>query len=217
MEGFLLHKEKNQLAMKRLFLLCSLIVCGQSALKAQVLDTGAIEQILMERADSALIFSGKSGWSVASDVFMLSKRGDTVTCYRYRPLKVNRNSLKEVPQPIANALLDKHGVDFQVYEMPQDSARLFWKAVGELDPWQWRDDVAEGNGCPIVDSTKRPTYIYDGFTYQVKLIAGNTIKALSFYEPAFFEKQCPGREGRQRMISFIALMQEVFRTEKGTN
>lgn len=199
--------------MKQLFILFLFMIYGQQQmLKAQVLDTSAIEQLLMERADSAFIFSGKSGWSVASDVFMLSKKGDTVTCYHYRPLRVNRKTLKEVPHSIANALLDKYGVDFQVYEIPQDSARLFWAAIGALDPWQWRDDAVDGNGCPIVDSTKRPTYIYDGFTYQVKLIAENTIKTLSFYEPAFFEKQCPGREGRQRVLSLIQLMQEIFKT-----
>ena len=77
-------------------------------------------------------------------------------------------------------------------------------------PWQLLDDKAEGRGCPVMENGDRHE-VYDGDGYKMMLITKNEIRILDFYAPSFYEKYCPGREGRRAMIKIVKLFKEALK------
>jgi len=181
----------------------------------------ALRQVFKQTADSTLILTEKSGWSLKNtNALILSKTGDTVACYRYKVEGPQQTKLKQIPKQLADLINAQYRAIgnspitlnpyFKIHDIAPDSAQVFWNKVAQLEPWEFKDDQLDGNGCPIIDSANRPHNIYDGVTYTLQLITKSEIKELVFYEPAFYEKQCPGREGRQKMLALLSAFNNVF-------
>lgn len=181
----------------------------------------ALQQVFKQTADSTLILSEKSGWSLKNtNALVLSKKADTVACYRYKVERPEPSKLKQIPKGLADLMNTQYRAIgnnpitlnpyFKIHDILPDSAQIFWNKIAQLEPWRLKDDQQDGNGCPIIDSANKPRNIYDGVTYTLKLITKSEIKELVFYEPAFYEKQCPGREGRQRLLALLSAFKNVF-------
>ncbi|GAA4807242.1 hypothetical protein GCM10023231_40540 [Olivibacter ginsenosidimutans] len=199
-------------------LLVSLIF---SALHAQTKDTLTLQQAFKQSADSTLILTEKSGWSLGNtNALVLSKKGDTVACYQYKLVPPQQSSLKRIPKQLAAILNEQYhaaakdslrlNAYFKVYPLDVDRAQVFWIHIMKLEPWQLKDDRAEGEGCPVVDSADRPRHIFDGVTYTLYLITSDESQELQFYEPAFYEKECPGRASRQKMLEILSTFKSIF-------
>lgn len=193
---------------------------------AQTKDALTLPRVFKQTADSTLILTEKSGWSLwNTNALILSKKGDTVTCYEYKLVPPKQSLLKRVPEQLADILSEQYravakdslrlNVYFEVYPTSLDRAQAFWSRVAKLGPWQLKDDRVDGQGCPIVDSTSRQRNIFDGMTYTLHLITNDESRELQFYEPAFYEKECPGRAGRQSMLQLLEAFKNTFGHKSG--
>jgi hypothetical protein len=180
-----------------------------------------IHTFLQQNADSTLIFSYASGFVDAPTYFILSKKNDTLTLYKYD--SGSKNYLARLPKKIRDSLYKlnrpweshKIGINrfFSVINIQQDSAKAFWSKVESLRAFQLKDDSENGEGCPK-SNVGYNNNIYDGGGIELYLVTKNKIKNLYYYAPQYYEKLCPGREDRKAVIKLEELFLTYFREPK---
>ncbi|SEL40387.1 hypothetical protein [Parapedobacter koreensis] len=105
-------------------------------------------------------------WFYGKDYLIISKKGDTVSCFSY--LIDHKKILEggELPKDLRDVYWDStysaftKEVGFNPYlavrPIAPDSAFRIWGQISKLEPWQINDDQADGDGCPV-DSNGKPT------------------------------------------------------------
>lgn len=185
----------------------------------------AMHNFMQANADSTLVFEFTSNWMHAPEYYLLSKKGDTLTCYTYKALKNFKSYQFLAPKKITAEIYKKNiynilnaPVDINIYfnpfELKNDQITQFWKDVMFLNPWQLNDDSIDGEGCPVVkrkDGVVEDNSIYDGGGIQLYLITKEQIKIKYFYAPDFYDKICPERNGRKSILKISALFENAFK------
>ncbi|MBC7757762.1 MAG: hypothetical protein H7069_02810 [Phormidesmis sp. FL-bin-119] len=185
------------------------------SLHAQIHSITAMHNFMQTNADTTIVMSYSSNWLSTNNYMLVSKKGDTLTCYQYKAID-DIPTLRGVKVPSAimhNVFykrlyepVDVHG-EFHLLVLDEETLRLFWKQMQSLKLWTIKDDLVEGLHCPPVVNTdvtidKR---VVDDSTIHLDLITRNTIKVLSFYGPANYEEFCPSRPGRRAILNLEKL------------
>lgn len=176
-----------------------------------------MHKFLQAHADSTLVLEYTSNWLHSPAYQLLSKKGDTITCYFYADLNYTGTGHTQVPQSIRKSLYTSDifikPVDinayFHVYPMQQQQAKEFWQQVAKHRPWLIHDDAQDGTGCPV-DKNKNRQSISDGGGIRLYLITKAAINILDFYAPDFYEKVCPGRDGRRAILQISTMFNSRF-------
>ncbi len=175
-------------------------------------------KFMQANADTTIAIEQVSNWiTVAPNVYLLSKKGDTLNCYTYRDLAYSRSNSVLIPTHIRQSMYKVHKhkiltepVDvnefFSVCAIKQETLQDLWKQIHRLRPWTLSDDKVDGEGCGV-NGRKSPV-IYDGGGLNLYLITGNEIKQLYFYAPAFYQKYCKWRRGREAVLKIEGLFRE---------
>jgi len=167
--------------------------------------------------DTAFVLQHESGRLEPPQYWVLSKKGDTVNAYKYGSSYI-RNVLQ--PQAIRRKLLKTHepqdiydvGINrfFNVVAIEKNEVNRIWKTVMAEQPWNITDDSTDGYGCPPVSKGEK-TDVFDAGTIKLFLITPKEIKTLKFYAPVFYEKECPGRKGRQAIHKIDQVFKDIFK------
>lgn len=210
--------------MKKLILLFSIFSLLNLNVSAQKRGITAMHTFMQLNADTTFILEFKTNWhSFGPEYYLLSKKGDTISCYTYKDLRKPIRTL--MPERISWAILIKNtnniasvpvdiNIHFNPFEIQRDSVLKFWKDVLTLSPFIIKDDLIDGEGCPPIkniDGTTQKINVYDGGDVKIYLITKDKIKELSFYAPESYEKICPGREGRIVTLKIMKLFKERFK------
>jgi hypothetical protein len=202
------------------FIIFLFLICVVKTVNAQIRDeTTAMHKFMQVNADSTIILQYTGAWINAPVFYLLSKKGDTLTCYLYKDTR-KYSSINQVPRKIAMTMslrtmndIYKAPVDinrfFNINDIQPDSLLKFWNKVSELKPWLIKDDSIDGSGCPVGKKGESYT-IDDGGGILVHLVTKAQIKSLNFYDPGEFEKLCSGRKGRQSILKLAALFRKYF-------
>ncbi len=166
---------------------------------------------LQKNADSTLVFSYTSNWMRALNYLVVSKKGDTITLYRYAS-EFNRKI--DMPRKIKDSLtrLNRDHNDasgginhyFNPKYIDKKTAKNLWAALLKQQPWAINDDKIDGEGCPI-DQNPNGKGISDAGGISLTLITKDEIRPLSFYAPSFYHKICP-RKGRTAILKITKLL-----------
>ncbi len=184
-----------------------------------------MHNFMQTNADSTLILEFTSNWYHAPEFYLLSKKGDTLTCYTYKANKNPRLFKPSAPEKIASAIYKNNiyniynapvdiNIYFNTFELEQTQVVQFWKDIMLLTPWELNDDSVDGHGCPVVkrnDGIVEDNNIYDGGGIQLYLLTNDRIKVLDFYAPDFYVKICPERKGRTNILKLSAHFKKVFK------
>lgn len=185
-----------------------------------------MQQFMQANADSTLILEFTNDWLHSPEYYLLSKKGDTISCYTY---KTNEKYTFYGPTPakISRAMYNFHmkiisepadiNQYFRSYTEKLGERKSFWNQVAVLQPWQLKDDAVEGNGCPAaphVSSERVSPVVFDGGGIKLFLITKSAVKVLFFDAPKFYEENCPGRPGRAAINKIAALFKGHFIPEK---
>lgn len=100
---------------------------------------------------------------------------------------------------------------FSSLYLSKDSSAVFWREIAKVKPWQLKDDSNDGEGCKINAKDGKDNNIYDGGGIKLYFITNTEIKVLYFYAPDFYEKQCPGRLGRQGVLKIATLFSKFVK------
>lgn len=172
-------------------------------------------------ADTTIIVSYSSNWLSSHRYLLLSKKGDTLTCYQYKPVDdISTLSRVKVPSAIRSNVFYKrlfgpvnvHG-EFHLVVLDEEVIRLVWSRVGQFSLWTLKDDSVDGQHCPALPPSTGviDNRIFDSSTLHLDLITRDSIKSLAFYDPAHYEKVCPSRPGRVTMLEIEELFLRHFR------
>ncbi|MET4542918.1 hypothetical protein ABIE26_000223 [Pedobacter africanus] len=184
---------------------------------AQTNGITPLHKFMQVNADTTILLEHASGWIGPPQYWILSKKGDTTTAYIY-DLPHKADAL--VPNAIRKAIQKASGFDplrkievnqfFRPVAMPGRLKGKAWAILMAERPWSISDDKVDGRGCP---PKKDRSVILDGGTTNLYLITKGEIKKLSFYAPAFYEEQCPGRKGRQSILRIEKFFSDLFKEE----
>ncbi|RYF21550.1 MAG: hypothetical protein EOO42_10370 [Flavobacteriales bacterium] len=205
----------------KIFTLLFILLLSNSISYSQVPKNAPLFQSLQKNADSTIVLEFVTGWIQKPSLKILSKKGDTISLYAYGD---NRKSIKAglTPKSIRDSIFEKNknsifsapvaiNVFFNSIYLREDSLRFFWNRTEKLKPWQITDDSMDGEGCKIRDANGNAKNIYDGGGYKLILITKTKIEHFYFYAPEFYEKICPGREGRQKIMEISNLFSRYFK------
>lgn len=189
---------------------------------AQTPKLSPLRQFLQQDSDTTIVFQYTTNWIGPSAFYahFLSKKGDRLQLYAYRDF-IRGGS----PDSVSNK--QQLGPRNEIILVPESRNRylnplrvspaqleLLWSNLMAQKPWQIRDDKVDGEGCPeklrITKNSIEDLNIYDGGGIKCMLITKDQIKALDFYAPDFYEKQCPGRAGRIAILKISALFDPII-------
>lgn len=197
-------------------LLTGLLLFSNVALFAQSKNnkTNLLYKFMQANADTTIVVELVTNWvSIAPDVYLLSKKGDTLTCYTYRDLVYQRYGGILIPTTVRRAMRKIHerriltvpmdvNEFFSINVVSQQTLKSMWNEIISEQPWTLLDDEKEGEGCPI--KSKNNQEIYDGGGVNLYLITKEEIKQLYFYAPGFYQKYCK-RKGREAVLKIESL------------
>lgn len=203
------------------FILAFLLI--QSTAFAQSTKSTPMHKFMQANADSTLILEYTSNWMHTPQYYLLSKKGDTLTCYSYKVTSLDR-SVMLAPKKISQQIIKNDSkkfsepVDinnyFSVCKMTKAQVKTFWDGVNAFKPWALKDDSTEGEGCPAAAHKNTDAgypVISDGGGISLALITNKEIRFLEFYAPDYYEEHCPGRPGRIAINSISKLFQSNFK------
>lgn len=184
-------------------------------------ETHSIDSIFRQQMDSTIILETKNSWFHGKDALIVSKKGDTISCFSYyiniMDITKQRSGL---PAALSKLIFRQVYWDFsqdiavspylEVVHLSSDNTKQIWNTIRQLKLGQLADDKVDGYGCPI-DSSSKQVGIYDVDEYILKLITKDDIKIRNFYAPQFFEEHCPGRKGRQDFLALYQLLSKHLR------
>ena len=195
---------------------------GYSNCMGQQNEIKPMHLFLQKNADSTLIFKYESNWISLPEYWVISKKSDTITRYRYK----FDDRRARMPKSVRDTLLKIHPVDLrteykEIYSIginkyfnalytDNTTIKAFWRALQHLSPWAINDDRVEGLGCPPNEKGE-VNQIYDGGGISLFLISKNEIKHLSFYAPDFYNKICPGKKGREAILEIEKIFNKYFK------
>ncbi|WP_205313807.1 hypothetical protein [Pedobacter nanyangensis] len=197
-------------------------VLGYSNCMGQKNEIKPLHLFLQKNADSTLIFKYESNWMTLPEYWVISKKNDTITRYRYKfddrrarmpksvrdtLSKINPIDLKAEYKEIYSVGINKY---FNALYTDNTTIKAFWGRLQRLSPWTINDDSVEGWGCPPNEKGE-VNQIYDGGGISLFLISKKEIKHLSFYAPDFYNKVCPGKKGRQAILQIEELFKDNFK------
>lgn len=165
-----------------------------------------LHKFLQQNADSTVMFQRESNFIELPEYTILSKKGDTITAYKYSaPPKIDKRI--NLPSQIRKKLYQRDRLDlfltpidanfyFNPIYIEADSLNQFWLSVSKLEPWKIKYDIPD---WPI-DKDGNKVQIYDGGYITFFLITKDNIKKVSYYAAHSYEKLMPGNKDRQKII-----------------
>lgn len=208
--------------MKRTLLLLIALLSFQLTTFAQIQGIQPMHHFMQSNADSTLVLEYTNSWLHFPEYFLLSKKGDTISCYTYRASE-KYSYYGPTPRKISDAMYKlKMKIFFEPADINQyfssytqkiEERKQFWNQVSFQQPWKLKDDGVEGDGCPATPhaSIERiAPVVYDGGGIKLYLITKSEIKILDFDAPKFYEENCPGRPGRVAINKIAKLFSDHF-------
>jgi len=195
---------------------------AQSQTHIQTHPFSPLRQFLQQDSDTTIVFQNTTNWMGPSALYayFLSKKGDRLQLHAYRDFVRSGSpdsvSNKQQLGPRNEIILVPESRNRYFNPLPVSPAqlKLLWSNLMAEKPWLISDNKVEGEGCPvklrITKNNIEDLNIYDGGGIQCMLITKNQIKALDFYAPDFYEKQCPGRAGRIAILKISALFDPII-------
>lgn len=123
------------------------------------LDNSEIARTMQKLADTTVIVQYPSVWDSSPQLYLFSKKGDTINTYLYQRPEY-RKIHNKVPKGVASAILLKDireyrsepvGINryFTIKDNDPDTLRKIWNDLVKLKLWNTKDDAIEGSGCPV--------------------------------------------------------------------
>lgn len=122
-------------------------------------------------------------WAKTVNYQILAKNGNEWKGYSYYINKSNQGASKPPTEIVVSA----------------DECNKLWKFMQQKEAWKIPGDKGE-NFCP--DGNKNCN-INDGANWRLLIITKDKVTDPSYYEPAFFEKCCPGNEQRKLFVETV--------------
>jgi hypothetical protein len=138
---------------------------------------------LQKDNDYVLTFRTTSPRNPEPDYFVLTRKGTKLSSYLF-----DQNSQKLTNLPIKTDSLKN----------------LLWKAYTEFDIFKIKDQKELSVFCP------EKYEIFDSYTYEIILVSKERMKLLSFYDPEYYDRVCPGMDERQKVINCASLISYVL-------
>jgi hypothetical protein len=192
-----------------------LLLNSVSSLAQSNRKTELLYKFMQANSDTTIVFERVFNWvPISPEIYLISKKGDTLTCYTYRDLVYQRNegiliptNIRREMRKISNRkiLTDPINVNefLNVCAINLKNLNKLWNGIKNEKPWSLLDDEIEGKGC-FIDSKSIPK-IHDGGGFNLYLITKSKIKLLYFYAHAYYEKYCKGRQGRKSIAKIGSL------------
>lgn len=203
--------------MNRIILLVGLLLLVHNdAISQSDKKIEPLYKFMQANADTTIVIEQVTNWiTIPPEVYLLSKKGDTLNCYTYRDLAYSRSSGFPIPVNVRRSMrkVNEHKIIttskdvnefFHVCAINQTTLKTLWQKMQRIKPWTLTDDKVDGAGCGL---NARPV-LYDGGGLNLYLITRDEIKLLYFDAPGFYEKYCKGRRGRQAVLKIEALFRE---------
>ncbi len=201
-----------------ILLLSTYSIFAQKLSNVPKINITPMHSFLQKNADTTIVFSYTYGFVNPPKFFILSKKSDTITLYKYD--SVFKNGLSKIPKKISDSLykLNRPWESFDVginrfftsVNINPESALEFWSKISDEKPFNLKDDSTIGEGCPNTNAEYIKN-IYDGGGVEIYLITKSNIKNLYYYAPEYYEKRiCPGREDRKAILKIEELFLTYF-------
>jgi hypothetical protein len=85
-------------------------------------------------------------------------------------------------------------------ELSADSLNLLWNAYLKNGLFEMKNEKEVPLFCP------EKYNIYNSYTYEITLISKDKFKELSYYDPEYYDRICPGMIEREKIISFASFV-----------
>ena len=208
-----------------IFLASLLLACLFTQPLSAQLDNGQnpLFTQLQKNTDSTIVYEYATNWISTPNLYILSKKSDTLNAFTYRNLAANHHSLGIIPgvrsemrkenrHKILTAKIEMNEF-FHYHPLRKKDIIEFWSELRALRPWSLTDDAVNGEGCPVVTARANEKghalpenqVIYDGGGLRIYLITKDTIKVLNYYAPDFYIKICPGRKDREAAMEISSI------------
>lgn len=114
--------------------------------------------------------------------FVLTRKGKKLSAYNYYQKSQNLDSLT----------------------LSDESLHLVWNTFIQNDLLTMKNE----KDIPVFCLEKYQ--IYNSYTYEFVLLAGNEMKKLSYYDPEYYENACYGMAERRKIINSVAVISHVL-------
>lgn len=191
-----------------IYLICLTMICCAQQPKYKL---PPVMYSIQEYADTTFVFKINDVGGIVNlpKFYFLSKKDTLINIYY---LGDPRKGIK-MPDAIASklkglALLDTTNpainLRFSPHPLGKKEAMEFWNKVMGLEPWQLKSGQSE-QSCPNSN-----TGVYDGILMTLLLITKDSINELNYYNPAFYEKECPGNPSRFAILKLKQYYEQYF-------
>jgi hypothetical protein len=172
-----------------------IIFRGESPVEKKELSDGVLKQLQLD-FDFSVIESFSSSGDIGPNYYILAKKGDSLTAWRYHKTGSGRSRRNII-------------TDTSLHRVEIESVKL----DGLLD-------IILKNDLANVPSEPKDTYgcgfggekhlIYDTDAVNFILITKQEHREITFYAPEFFEEKCPGSVARQAVIACAQAFMKTF-------
>lgn len=177
-----------------------------------------MHKIFQQLADSTIIIEYSSQSSNPPSYKIISKSNDTVNAFTYLPSDTTIKNFTKWPTGMPKVLgmvLSIHktsfntmpaniNIFFSIVPLSSDTTKKMWGNITKFKPWQLVDDKSYPS-CP---PGKNYAVATDGLYSIMHLITKKEIKTLIFYDPKYYEEQCPGNTNRITIVAIGRLFYE---------
>ena len=176
-----------------------IIFRGGTPVKTE-LGEGVLKRLQLN-FDYSIILSFSSSWDTNPNYYILAKKDDSLTAWRYN--KTNPSRLRKDTKTDTTL----HQLKFERVKLDGLLGIIFKNDLANVS-----DEAKDTYGCPI-GGTK--VMIYDGGSVNFIIITKQEYREISFYAPEFFEEKCPGSVERQAIIACEQAFMNVFEKMDG--
>ena len=151
---------------------------------------------LQQSFDYSVIMSFSSSWDMRPNYYILAKKGDSLTAWRYNQTGsgTSRRHVK---------------TDTSLHQLEIERVKLdsLLYIILKNDLANVPNEEKDTYGCPIGGERYM---IYDANAVKYILITKQEHREITFYAPEFFEEKCPGSVARQAVIACAQGFMKTF-------
>jgi hypothetical protein len=111
--------------------------------------------------------------------------------------------LTKLQQKLAAYYFNPKTQKLSATNLSADSLTLLWNAYIKNGLLDMKDEKDVAIFCP------EKYNIYNSYTYEITLISKDQLKRLSYYDPEYYDRICPGMEEREKIISFASFISSM--------
>jgi hypothetical protein len=196
----------------------ALLICIYSC-SGQTKGITPMHKFFQQFADSTIVIEYPTQSFEPPSYKIISKKSGILNCFSYNAidsglLKLYNRKLVRIPDTLRAFLqLKKNNfrnepaninIFFNIVPLSSDTSKKIWENITKFKPWQLVDDKSY-QSCP---PGKNYAVATDGLYSIMHLITKKEIKTLIFYDPKYYEEQCPGNTNRIAIVAIGRLFYE---------